>query len=376
MRNNAGAITRARMLLLYFKEKGIEADYVNSNDVWGEVISKEHLEQIKSEGLIRRHYSLSKKPRLREFFKYLYYAVPRAVYRKILKVGTGNIPDYATNYSRSLFNKILRDNSYDYIIISYAYWANLVKNNPLVKQAKIVIDTHDFLTAQDQNRKGVSLKSAFADEINRLNLFDEVWVISTDEQYLFSQFCRNKVRLVPVSFDNNTSLPSSEKTFDLLYVGSDNPHNVRAAKWFFSEVYPRLPADVSVCAVGSIVRYVPDNPAITKIPFAEQLNDYYKKTRLAVCPMLSGTGVKIKVVEALSYGIPVVCSPKGVDGLINKSGNGCLIAENADEFIHLIRQLLADSKLYNWEQQRARDFFNEHHTHERFYNILDKVFIS
>jgi len=58
------------------------------------------------------------------------------------------------------------------------------------------------------------------------------------------------------------------------------------------------------------------------------LVEFYQNVSIVICPMFSGTGVKIKVLEALSYGIPVVTNQRGVDGLLNKSANGCLVTEN------------------------------------------------
>src|SRR3546814_6858906 len=84
-----------------------------------------------------------------------------------------------------------------------------------------------------------------------------------------------------------------------------------------------------------------------------------------MCPMLGGTGVKVKVVEALSYGLPVVCTRRGVDGLPNKSRNGCLVSDEASQFARNIISLLQDQTLYSEQSRLAAELFSSHFSTER-----------
>src|SRR5690606_21840171 len=266
LRIDAGSVKRAHTLLTYFRDRGHVVDFINSNDYWGGKIDESDILALKDQKLIRTHFSLSKKPPLTSLFDFLRYNIPRVIRQKILKIGATSIPDYATNYSRKLFNAILRENSYDYIIVSYAFWGNLVKYNGLTKQAKTIVDTHDFITAQEQHRRNFRLGSAFADEIQRLSQFDEIWAVSVDDQYLFGQFCPNPVRLVPICTTHQPVDSTAPQTFDLLYVGGNNPHNVHAMKWFFAEIYPKLPASLRICVVGTVNKTLPEYLNMTKIP--------------------------------------------------------------------------------------------------------------
>lgn len=91
--------------------------------------------------------------------------------------------------------------------------------------------------------------------------------------------------------------------------------------------------------------------------------------------MLTGTGIKIKVIEALSYGLPIVCTLRGIDGLSNKTNNGCWVAENEKEFSEHIIQLLNDPKLYEKYRKQSVDFFTENYSIEIGYKKLDQTFI-
>ncbi|MBE8722319.1 glycosyltransferase [Sphingobacterium pedocola] len=379
LHSNAGSVTRARGILTYFRNKGYIVDFVNSDDEWGEELTLEDRNKLVSEGLARSSYGLSRNPPLKDFFGYLRYLIPALFLRKLFKYGTSRLTDYNNFNRRKQFNTILKRDKYDYIIISYAYWANLIKDNSFASDARLIIDTHDWLTAQDQSRKRFEIGKGFSDEIERLNLFDEIWTVSSDEQYVFEQFCRKPVHLIPIGFQSNFSSgiqrDSNNVYFDAIYVASDNMHNIKACNWFFRYVYPSLPKDISFCIIGTINKYVPDLPNVTKVEYVEDLNDYYYRSKLAICPMLSGTGVKIKVIEALSYGLPVVCNRRGVDGLVNKTENGCVVTDDGDDFSRLILRLLRDNDFYEHVRNDGQLYFNRYHSIEAVYRNLDSRFV-
>lgn len=151
---------------------------------------------------------------------------------------------------------------------------------------------------------------------------------------------------------------TTEPEFDLVYVASDNRPNQLSSAWFFDKVYPLLPRTIRLAVVGKITAHVlPNLPNVTLIPYVEHLATVYTNARVALTPMLVGTGVKVKVVEALSYGLPVVCTERGLDGLPVKNNNGCLLAETAEEFAQHIIQLLEDQAFYKRQSEMAKKTF-------------------
>ncbi len=363
---NQGNNARAFALLQYFKSKGYKIDYVG---IESRTFSYEDLEPLKKADLIEKGFLLRRDKRISKILAYLFtYIIPNKL--------KGKIRDFdRTRFGhKEQFLKILKDNKYDYIIISYAYWTELIRKNKFIKNAKLILDTHDFLTSQFQNQKRFNLGKYFTKEIEILNLFQKIWVISSDENYVFSQFVSSEVITIPHALKANFQLSSKNKKYDLIYVASSNEHNVKSAKWFFEEVYPKLNSTLSICVVGKINDYISDFPNVTKMHFVEDLNQIYNESKVAICPMLSGTGLKIKVVEALSFGLPVVCNLRGIDGLKNKSNNGCLVTEDATTFSKYIELLLTDNILYQSQQALSKDFFEKHLSVGVVYAELDNVF--
>ncbi|RZK12665.1 MAG: glycosyltransferase, partial [Flavobacterium sp.] len=341
---NSGNRTWAMRLLKYFKNRGVSVDFVSLSD-WAHDWDTASVDWLLDNKLATNVHILFRKPPKKNIANYLIsYKLPF-----LLKNRDGVLPDLVGNRLKHQFNAILKQRQYDYIIISYAHWAHLLKNNPLVGKAKTIIDTHDFLTSLFQNHKRFKLGASFEEEIKRLRLFNEIWTTSTDEQYIFSQFCKGSdVRLITTNLDRNhlQEKPISQRQYDIIYVASDNPHNKRSIKWFFDQVYPLLPQNLRICIIGRITAFVNDYPNVVKVPFVQDLSEYYTDTKIVICPMLSGTGIKIKVVEAFSYALPVVGTTRALDGLANKTHNGCLISDDPETFAKYIKLLLSDERKY------------------------------
>jgi glycosyltransferase involved in cell wall biosynthesis len=134
-----------------------------------------------------------------------------------------------------------------------------------------------------------------------------------------------------------------------------------------------LPKGIRICVIGKICDYFPSLPGVEKHLFVHDLSEYYYKARVAICPMLNGTGVKVKTVEALSYGLPVVCNLRGLDGLPAKENNGCLRGDTPEEFAAHIENLLTDEQLYTRTSEMAIDNFNRFFEKKKCYEDLDKV---
>ena len=200
---NQGNNARAFALLQYFKSKHYKIDYVG---IASKSFSDIDIESIKKADLIDNGFLLKKDKRISKTLSYLFtYAIPNKL--------KGRIRDFdRTRFGhKEQFSRILKDNQYDYIIISYAYWAELIRENKHLKNAKLIIDTHDFLTSQFQNQKRFNLGKYFNKEVELLNLFQKIWVISSDENYVFSQFVSSEVITIPHALDARFQFNNTQK---------------------------------------------------------------------------------------------------------------------------------------------------------------------
>jgi glycosyltransferase involved in cell wall biosynthesis len=175
--------------------------------------------------------------------------------------------------------------------------------------------------------------------------------------------------------DNNSQKKHGHPRYDLLFIGSDNVHNQKGIKWFFEEIYPRLFRSIRVLIVGPITQYVQGYDNVTCIPYVDHIADAYKQSRISICPLLGGTGMKIKIIEALSYGLPVVTTEKGHAGFPSQSRTGAVIADSPEKFANCIHQFLTDQDYYDQHKQYAQNFFYENFEKSVVYQQLDRVFL-
>ncbi len=362
---NQGNNARANALLLYFKDRNFTVDFVGEET--GD-FTESHLREIEKEGLVNKGYLIRKYKR--KGIKYLIkHSIPNRIkanryFKK--RIGVGQKED---------FESVLKNNSYDYIIVSYVLFAPFIANKEIIGKAKTIVDTHDFLTAQFIDFKGFKLGEAFETEMKMLNKFDSIWSISSEESFIFSQFLPQKdITIIAHGMENKSNLKKANAKIDVLYVASNNPHNRKSAIWFFEKVYPLLSKNINITVVGRVCTVISEYKNVQKIAYIENLDTLYEESKITICPMLSGTGLKIKVVESLSYGIPVVCNERGVDGLLCKINNGCLVTNDNVKFAENITHLLEDEEFYNTHSTNAKNLFSSSLEKKFVYKKLDSFF--
>ena len=151
---NHGNVTRAIQLLEYFRlrENKISIDFVTEEHNYIEQ------ENVRLENLFPglRSFFLRRKRDKSNRLKYLIQGkIPFLIDKKRQKKYHTYIKSQASLFAKQQFNEILKATHYDVIIISYVFWASLVRN-PYTGQAKLVIDTHDLITGQYKDQEGFS----------------------------------------------------------------------------------------------------------------------------------------------------------------------------------------------------------------------------
>ncbi|MEI2271058.1 glycosyltransferase family 4 protein [Sphingobacterium sp. ML3W] len=367
--NQAGNLTRTKQLLKYFEqhETVLEIDFLSCL-YWNKSSVELFKNTYPNVNLNIVDIYSNKSNRL----KYLVEdKIPRLIYKAIYKPKISLLTPIIIKRIKSL----LQGKSYDIIVISYSTWGALAAQLSQFN-AYTIIDTHDFMTLQRMREKtNFDIGAAFKEEMAILSLYNEIWTYSIEERYIYEQFLKKKVTLLPVSVPDPKSVYNHEKSIDILYVASDNIHNIESMMWFIDSVLPFLPL-YKIHVVGKICTRIPDHPQLTKVGIVDDLEVYYAGAKITICPMLSGTGIKIKVLESLCHGLPVVTTQRGIDGLVNKINNGCVVANDEIHFAHAIIDLLEDNVFYKRQSEYARVFYKSFYACEYETRILDRVFLD
>jgi GT2 family glycosyltransferase/glycosyltransferase involved in cell wall biosynthesis len=161
--------------------------------------------------------------------------------------------------------------------------------------------------------------------------------------------------------------PGGRETFTMLFVGSfQHEPNVVALDWFVNEVLPRITArqkqarrpEARLVVVGSDAPqrhpYPDSAPAVEMRGFVEDIREPLARYAVFVCPVRSGSGVRVKLLEAFASGIPVVSTRIGAEGLARQDGEFCLLADQPEPFAEKVLQVLDDPPLAAEMAARAR----------------------
>ena len=331
------------------------AEYLKSRDLVADLLTLDGFTNSWDEASIARG---------KVFFKNIYVCPwkPELKKRVLNKLVTfshrASLNDFVTPALRSMFRELLKNNFYDFFFNSYVYWAGLADDTP-TKIVK-VIDLHDFITLNEHMRVGTRdfrLGVMFQQEVNAINEYDYALSISEEEMLFLQPFCsRAQFVNIPVTFNENFTDKNAYK-YDAIFVGSDNPFNKKGITWFLNTVYPLLPDTMTIAMVGGITKYFEIKPNITFIPFAENLDAIYADAKMVICPLLSGTGLKVKVVEALAHGKPVVTTTGGLSGILQKEQNGCILADQPGSFAQAMIRLMSDQVHKAAVSNQGRTFF-------------------
>jgi glycosyltransferase involved in cell wall biosynthesis len=125
--------------------------------------------------------------------------------------------------------------------------------------------------------------------------------------------------------------------------------NVVAAEYLIREVWPRLAQlrpGARLLIAGPNSRAVPsfESPpaGVEFLDFVADLNALYRRTRVLCCPVRSGSGTRVKILEAASYGIPIVSTPLGAEGIELVADTDMLLRNDAQSLAEACSELLAD----------------------------------
>ena len=139
----------------------------------------------------------------------------------------------------------------------------------------------------------------------------------------------------------------------ILFVGSMDYHaNIDAAIWFANELWPAIKArhpDLTFQIVGRApppsVRALTRYPGIIVTGSVPDVRPYYRDALAAVVPLRVGGGTRLKILESMAAGTPVVSTSIGAEGLLATAGNEILIADTAAAFLSAITRLVTDEQL-------------------------------
>jgi glycosyltransferase involved in cell wall biosynthesis len=193
------------------------------------------------------------------------------------------------------------------------------------------------------------------------------------------------ITVIPIAIDTDEveRIPRRQDANHILHIGTMYwPPNVDGILWFIHEIYPLIREkcpDVVLDVVGSrppqelvalsgeeagicVTGYVPD-PAI-----------YLEQAALTIVPLRAGGGMRVKILNALAQGIPIVSTTLGAEGIDVTSGQDVLMADAPQDFAEACLRLLQDPELGQKLADNGRRLAQEAYDYRVACRPLDAVY--
>lgn len=254
----------------------------------------------------------------------------------------------------------------------------------LVKGALRVVDVDNLMTRlmDESLRQAKNLKE-------KLRRSLALWKFRRYEKWLYRQFdlclsvtAKDQQKMtgmfgIPLSrsgvvpngalIENNSPSSIIPQNRGLIFNGAlTYQANFDAMQYFLAEIFPlvrnEIP-DVLLKITGSTMgvplNLLPKDEGVEYTGFLEDIKPSIVGSRACVVPLRVGGGTRIKILEAMSLGTPVVSTTKGAEGLEVVHGEHLLIADTADQFVRYTVQLLTDDNLRQKLSVKARQLVEE-----------------
>jgi glycosyltransferase involved in cell wall biosynthesis len=264
---------------------------------------------------------------------------------------------------------------HDLLIVEYIH-LHWVADLPL-KKTEIYLDAHDLLSERTKSFELFNRESntiTYEQEINYFCKFDKVMFMQKEEiEKVLPVIGKDRLLLCPHPIIPEMDVPFREEVEVISFFGSPSWSNIDGIQWFHDAVLPFLGDWAQKCIVNGTVSTSPLSiffPRLAKGKVFSSLGDYYKSIDIAINPVLYGSGLKIKTVEAIAYGIPLVTTSVGAQGLREESDNSFLLADTPKEFASAICALAESSDLRRRLSLRARIFASKHLTPTACFGVL------
>ena len=217
--------------------------------------------------------------------------------------------------------------------------------------------------------------------------FDEILAVTEPNAQRLREMIgqRRPVTTIPICVDPSETpfSPSAGTSRDLLCAGAMfYPPNVDGVLWFIREILPHIRREVPdarLRLVGprpdrAILRAAAGEDHILVTGYANDMSQAYAACAAAIVPLRAGSGMRVKILDAMARGLPVISTRLGAEGIHVSNDENILLADDPKQFAQAAVRLLRDAGLRARIAQNARQLIESEYDWRRRYVEVDAVY--
>ena len=289
---------------------------------------------------------------------------------------------------------ILKEEEFDIIQLETIFVAPYISVIRQYSKAKIVLRTHNVehriwerIMLHEKNlTKKIFLKRMTTQlkkfEYSTFNLIDGYMAISYPDYYFFNQLFPDLPGTVieaGVDMDLYQSeddyIPSDEP--ELFHIGSMSwIPNIEGLSWFIEKVWEKIVSRFPKLTFTIAGRNIPEKFKEYKMQNliikgeVKNANDFILSKDIMIVPLLSGSGVRIKILEGMALGRTIITTTVGAEGLEVENGKNIFIADTSDEFIEVIDKCVRTPDICKIIGENAKNYVTLYHNND---GITEKI---
>jgi len=253
--------------------------------------------------------------------------------------------------------------------------------------AKIFYDTVDIHYIRELRQAEIEDNPALADralktkrkELSNCQLVDRVITVTAEDgQHLQSELPQLNLSVIPnIHQPHSSPAAPFESRKDLVFIGHyRHKPNQDAVFYFIDTVLPKIHArlpDVKLHLIGSAMTNKIRALASTHVKiigWVDQVEPEFAQRRVFISPLRYGAGMKGKLGQALSLGLPIVTTTIGAEGMGLIDGEMALIADDPDSFAEAVCRLYTDSVLWEKLAHQGKNYIEQHYGGAAVYEKL------
>lgn len=385
--DNGGKIKTYNTLKILSKNNDIDLMCFYEEDK--ELIGKEHLYELcRNIDCIKKPITTSKN------MKYMILIAIKNIFSKMPLV----VYKYMDKKFLIRLKKNIEKNDYDVIYIDHLQLGGYIEQIN-IKNKTLILDQHNaestIILRKAEQTKNFIKKTYFKYEYLRLKKFeseiinkvDRVVVLSDEDKITLANISKAKeekfIKIpIPIQSDYiKMSGLKDEKTYNILFLGTLSWFpNVQGIEWFVDKVVPLLNKQkqkYNLYIVGKdpsekLKKIGDENCNINVTGFVNDVNEYIEKCDFMVVPLFIGSGMRVKILEAMSKNIPVISTTIGCEGIEVKDGESILIANSENEFVETINKI-KNKDIYEKIRFNAKKIFEDKYSIQALENMYTKV---
>ncbi len=310
---------------------------------------------------------------------------PLAALSHLIQNRSYNIARFISTAYNDRLIELLHQKEFDIIQLEGLYLSPYIETIRAFSEAKVVMRSHniehEIWERIANNEKGffkkwylkILAKQLRQYEISRLNKYDLVTsVTERDAARLRSCGCELPIHVCPAPYDETVLAPDKTKMEypSVFFIGAlDWMPNAEGLKWFLDEVWetihqqiPELKFYIAGRNAGSF--HFEKGKNIEMIGEVENAYDLMNSKAVMIVPLLSGSGIRVKIIEGMALGKTIVSTTLGAEGIPCKDGQNILIADTpeafAEKIIKCVKERIFFSIIGDNALQFAKRQFSSH----------------